>query len=135
MAEAPLSAFSFFEAVGQLHLNVRDWGHDELGDSVSAVDDKWLGAVVSHDNLDFTPIVCIYGAGGIDQGNSILRREAAARPNLPFIAEGNTEAKTCWNQYEGAWFNFDRLHDGRAKIQPGCVLGHVGRWREIACPW
>ena len=56
---------------------------------------------VDKDDLDFTAVVGIDGAGGVEDGDAVFGRQSASGAHLCLVADGQFDEQTCG--YHGAF--------------------------------
>ena len=61
-------------------------GNHHLGDTLAVVDDKLFLRQIDEQHAHLSPIVGIDGAGRIQDGDTFLQGQSAARANLCLIA-------------------------------------------------
>ena len=103
-----------------------DAGHDELRDALAARDGEGLEPVVDEEDLHLAPVVGVDRAGAVEDGDAVLRGEAAAGPDLPLGAEREGELEPGRDEGVRAGRERDGLGDGGAEVEPGGAFGGVG---------
>lgn len=88
VAEGAVFADGAVELLHRLPGYVGVCGDHHLGDAVAVVDGEVVLAEVDEYDSDFATVVGIDGAGGIDDGDSVVEGEAGAGPDLAFISLG-----------------------------------------------
>ena len=81
--------FATFRLVKHVHLNELALfmaGNDHLGYALAVVHNEVVLRQIDKQNADFTAIISIDGAWGIQHGDAFLQCQSAARPYLCLVA-------------------------------------------------
>ncbi len=101
-----------------------------LRDALTAFDHDRLGAEVDRDDLDFTAVVRVDGAGAIEQRQSMLQGQPAPRPDLRLEAGRQRERNPGGNQYPLVRRDLDRSIEIGVEIHAGRSRRHIRRQTE-----
>src|SRR5689334_7105301 len=86
MPESTAASGSFVQLRNLFQECPGEGGKDHLRDPLPVSDGVRLAAVIDHYHADFAAIVRVYGAGSVDQGNTVLERQTTAWSDLRLIA-------------------------------------------------
>jgi len=78
MAESAFGSGGFVECVDKNPCHLSHGLNDQLGDAVSILYDAVLGRKVNQENLNFSAVIGVDGAGCIQTSNPLFERKAAA---------------------------------------------------------
>ena len=133
MPKPTCSTLRFIQCFLLLPHNAGVWRNNHLRDPVTTLDEKILLPKISEYNFHFTTVVCINGAGRVQNCHLVLGSKPAAWTNLRFVALGQRNRKTCWDKSGFACLQDELTINGGAKIHAGGVVGGVARRLKVIC--
>lgn len=84
------------------------------------MDPVGLSPEVQENDLDFTAITGVDGPRRVRQGNGVLQRQAAARPDLGFVARRDLDGETSGHRHRDSRRQIDGFR--RPKVKTGVLL-------------
>ena len=87
--EPTLAPLGLIEVVYDNQLAIRNLCNHELRDAVATFDNERLLAMIDHDHLELTAIITVHGSRTIQQRDSMLESQTAARPHLSLMSRRN----------------------------------------------
>ncbi len=95
MSISSLAALGFIEHFHAFKRSFGILGDDHLGNALPVFHHEVLIGEVDEQHHDLAAIVSVYGARGVEHGDTMLQRQTAARTNLCLVAvrQGNVKAR------------------------------------------
>ena len=105
-----------------------------MRDTLAALDDKWLGAVIDQQDFDFAAVIGIDRTWRVEDGDAMPQRQSGSRTDLPLVARWQRDGEPTRDQYPFARRDCDGLA-GRhccGNIDAGGLIRLVTRqWKTL----
>lgn len=132
MSESAGAAFGFGQIQqggNLLPSDLGETGDDHLGNAFAGLDFEGLLGEVDQQHLNFTPVVCVNGAGAVEHRDAMFGGQAAARAYLRLAALRKFQKKTRGDEFSFAGGEHNFLLQISAQVQARSMYGLVGRER------
>src|SRR3546814_4378083 len=93
-AKSTCAAHCFVQFLNLGEAGALDGGGDDLRYAVAAFDGERFVPMIDHDDLEFTAIIAVDGAGRIRYADAVLQRYAGTGADLNFIAVRDGDGKS-----------------------------------------
>jgi len=131
MTKTAGAAQGVIKVFDRLQNHPADRGQDKLRYSISTMDHIAFPAMIDQAHFHFPAIISIYGAGRIDNGNSMFNRQTGTRTDLQLKPLGQGHAKAGRNQNDSAGWYCHRLFNRRPDIHSGRKRCFIFRKIEV----
>ncbi len=99
----------------------------QLRNAVTALNAEQGIAEIEQDHTDLSTIIRVDGPGCVQHTDSVLERQAAARPHLAFISFRDGHSNASGNKFPAPRFDRDRPFHCRIEVNAGGMLGLIVR--------
>ena len=131
MAEAALPSYGFIQGFPLSPLPPANPAYDHLSHAIAPPYGKRVLAVIDHEQLYLSPVVGIDRPRRIDEGNSMLKGQAAPGSYLGLVADRKGNNHSRGYHFSTARHDRDLLIDGGANIHAGGLLCHIPGQRQV----
>ena len=131
MPEAPVAPLCFPQLPHLLQAGLTYRRKNKLGDSITASNSIRIPTKINQTDFHLAPVIGIYCPRRIDDGDSVLYRQAGSGPDLYLEAIGQSNGESGGQDFDVAGVQGDIFRDGGRRIHTGRLSGRVSRQAEI----
>jgi len=132
VAKAPGPPAGLVQFRDEFHTGARHRADDKLGDSLPPRHHEGPRTMVDQGHTHLASVVSVDSPGGVEHGDTVLDREAAAGPNLGLESGGKRYENAGGNERVRSGRQVHGGRDGGPQVHPRRLFAHVGGRRQIA---
>ena len=101
-----------------------------MGDAITALDGEGVLAQIEEDDADLATVIAVNGAGGVGDGDTVAKREAASGAHLALPPGRNLQREAGGDEPPLTGGELDGAGEGGSKVGTGTTRGGGLRKRQ-----